>query len=43
MVEIGGSGAVPNGEDLDLIPGNVASQMHDEGGIGVGFVPFFEP
>ena len=43
MVEIGGGGAVPNGEDLDLIPGNVASQMHDEGGIGVGFVPFFEP
>ena len=43
MVEIGGGGAVPNGEDLDPIPSNVASQMHDEGGIGVGFVHFFEP
>ena len=41
--KIGGSGAVPNEEDLDPIPGDVASQMHDEGGVGVGVVPFFEP
>ena len=41
--KIGGGGAVPNGEVLDLIPGDIASQMHDKGGIGVGVVPFFEP
>lgn len=38
VAEIGGGGEVPNGEDLDPIPGDVASQMHDEGGVGVGVV-----
>ena len=36
--EIGGGGAVPNGEDLDPIPGDVASQLHNEGGVGVGVI-----
>ena len=42
MAEIG-DGGVPNEEDLDPILSDIASQMHDEGGIGVGVIPFFEP
>ena len=38
VAKIGGDKAVPNGEDLDPIPGDVASQLHDEGGIGVGVI-----
>ena len=38
-----GDGGVPNEEDLDPIPSDIASQMHDEGGVGVGVIPFFEP
>ena len=42
MAEIGDEG-VPNEEDLDPIPSDIASQMHDEGGVGVSVIPFFEP
>ena len=38
MAEIGGDEAVLNGEDLDPILGDVASQLHDEGGVGVGVI-----
>ena len=38
VAEIGGDEAVPNGEYLDPIPGDVAGQLHDEGGVGVGVI-----
>ena len=38
VAKIGGNKAVPNGEDLDPITGDVASQLHNEGGVGVGVI-----
>ena len=38
MAEIRGGGAIPDGEDVDLAPGNIAQQMHIEGGVVVGSV-----
>ena len=38
MAEVGGGGAIPNGEDLDHVPRDVVHQAHDEGGIGEGLI-----
>lgn len=38
MAEIGGCGTIPDGEDVDHAPGNIAQQMHIEGGVVVGSV-----
>lgn len=38
MAEIRLGGAVPQSDDLDLIPGHVLPQMHDEAGVLVGLV-----
>lgn len=40
MTEIGGGGEVPDGEDLDLIPGDIVPQTHSEACAFVGLVEF---
>jgi hypothetical protein len=38
VAEIRRGGAVPQGEDSDLVPGHVLPQMHDEASVLVGLV-----